>query len=112
MNDLHKFLHSGNVDARPVMGQTFEMGSQADLVGFFSEMDEKAAFELSGTMAEMDRVCVVDRALVNAGNEPKVDQLLEVEGVQMQIKAIKIDQSAYVLGLAMMDAEAEPDDPP
>lgn len=108
-NELHEFLHGGNVQARPVIGQTFTMGSQSDLVGFFSDMDEKTAFELGGTMAEMDRVCVVDRALVTAGNEPAVDQVLEIEGVTMQIKGIKIDQSAYVLGLSMLDAEADPE---
>ncbi len=108
MNDLHNFLHAGNVDARPVIGQTFTLGSQSDLIGFFSPMDEKTAFELGGTMAEMDRMGVVDRALVSAGNEPAVDQLVTVEGVQMQIKAIKIDQSSYILGLSMLDAEAEP----
>ncbi len=79
-NDLHAFLHGGNEQARPVLGQTFTLGSQDDLVGFFSDMDE-----------------------------PKVDQLVEVEGVQLQVKAIKIDQSSYVLGLSMMDAEADPD---
>ncbi len=109
MNELHDMLHDGNVQARPVIGQTFTMGNQSDLVGFFSPMDEKTAFEIGGTMAEMDRLGVVDRALVSAGNEPAVDDLITVEGVQMQIKGIKIDQSSYLLGLSMMDAEADPD---
>lgn len=112
MNELHTFLSAGNVQARPVIGQTFELGNQDDLTGFFSPMDEKTAFELGGTMAEMDRLCVVDRSLIDAGNEPAVNQLVEIEGVQMEIRAIKIDQSSYLLGLSMLDAEADPDAAP
>lgn len=107
MNDLHKMLHDGNEQARPVIGVTVTLGTQTAVPAFVSPIDEKTAFELGGTMAEMDRMMVIDRAEINPSNLPKVDQVVEVEGTQMVVKAIKADQSAFVLGLAMVDAEAD-----
>lgn len=107
MNELHAFLHACNEQARPVIGSLIDIGSQTGVACFLSPIDEKTAFELGGTMAEMDRVCVIDRALISSGNEPTPDLVVTVEGTKMTVKAIKADQSAFVLGLQMLDAEAD-----
>jgi hypothetical protein len=107
MNELHTFLSAGNVQARPVLGQTVEYGDQDDLIGFCSPMDEKAAFELGGSMDEMDRVLVISRDQFEEDNLPAVETDITVEGVLMRVKAVKRDQSAFVMGLAMLDAEVE-----
>lgn len=107
LNELHTFLSAGNVQARPVIGQTVAYGDQSDLEGFCSPMDEKAAFELGGSMDEMDRILVVSREQFDSDNPPAVETDITVEGVLMRVKAIKRDQSAFVMGLAMLDPEVE-----
>jgi hypothetical protein len=103
VNALHTFLAAGNVQARPILGDTFEFGSQDDLVGFFSPIDEKTAFELGGTMEDFDRSVVVGRELFDAGNLPTAEATFTFEGILWQIRALKTDASAYLLGLKAID---------
>ncbi len=108
MNLLHTFLAAGNVQARPVLGEQFDFKSQTGAdgpIGFFSAADEKSAFELGGTLDEMDRISVVARDEIDSGNEPAVNDTFSFDGVLLQIRFIKKDASSYILGLKMLDAE-------
>lgn len=107
MNALHTFLSAGNVQARPVLGDAFNYGTQTGLTGFFSSADEKTAFELGGTLDEMDRILVVGRDQFEAANLPKVDDTLEFGGALLQVRALREDASAFVLGLKMLSAQPD-----
>lgn len=98
-NLLHDFLHQGNVQARPVLGQLFDYGSQTGLTGFFTPTDEKLAFELTGYMDEIDFVLVADLDQFDTGNEPTTKSQLTYGSATYTIRTLKTDESAYVLGL-------------
>ncbi len=102
VNLLHDFLHAGNVQARPVLGELFDYGIQADLTGFFTQTDEKLAFELTGYTDEIDFVIVVDLDQFTAGNEPQVKTLLNYRDYLYTVRSLKTDQSAYTMGLKMI----------
>lgn len=103
-------LAAGNVQARPVLGETFDFGTQTGddaPIGFFSDANEQSAFELGGTLDTLDRICVVAKDEIDAGNEPEVNGEFTHGGCLLQIRAIREDQSAYVLGLKMLSAKPD-----
>lgn len=108
MNALHTFLSAGNTQARDVLGEVFQYGTQADLIGFFTPTDEKLAFELTGYMDEIDLVVVVDVNLFDSGNEPEVKTHLNYGVHQYTVRTLKTDQSAYVMGLKMIGPAVYP----
>lgn len=101
-NLLHQFLHQGNVQARPYLGELFDYGTETGLTGTFTPTDEKLAFEITGYMDEIDLVAVVDLDQFAVGNEPRVKTLLRKDGFVYSIRTLKTDQSAYVLGMKMI----------
>lgn len=98
-NLLHAFLHAGNVQARPVLGSSFNFGTQSGLTGTFAAADEALQMQLVGYLDEIDQILVADTALFDVGNEPKVGDLMTYAGAIYKIKSRKSDQSAHVLGL-------------
>lgn len=98
-NLLHAFLHVGNLQARDVLGELFDYGSQTGLTGFFTPTDEKLAFELTGYMDEIDFVLVADLEIFTSGNEPTTKSQLTYKSATYTIRTLKTDQSAYVMGL-------------
>lgn len=110
MNLLHDFLHAGNVQARPVMGESFNYLGQVGLTGFFTPVDEKLAFELTGYMDEIDFVIVVDVDQFDTGNAPAVKKPLHYGANLYTIRSKKQDQSAYTLGLKLLGPAPVPPD--
>jgi hypothetical protein len=98
-NLLHTFLHAGNVQARPVLGELFDYGSQSGLTGFFTPADESLQMQLVGYLDEIDVIGVLDVLIFNGGNEPTVKSLMTYAGETYQINSRKTDQSAFVIGL-------------
>lgn len=101
-NLLHQFLHAGNVQARPVLGELFNYGIQAGLIGFFTPTDGNLGFELTGYMEEINLVAVVDLDQFTAGNEPKLKTLMNYAGYIYSVRSLKTDESAYVIGFKML----------
>lgn len=103
-------LAAGNVQARPVLGESFDFGTQTGEnapIGFFSDANEQSAFELGGTLDTLDRICVVAKDEIDDDNKPKMDDEFDHGGCTLQIRAIREDQSAYVLGLKMLSAQPD-----
>lgn len=98
-NLLHAFLHGGNVQARPVLGELFDYGSQTGLTGFFTPTDEQLGFELTGYMDKVDFVLVVDLDQFTAGNLPATKTTMVYKTATYSLRSIKTDESAYVIGL-------------
>ena len=92
-------LSSGNAQAQPVLGTSFNYGTQSGLTGFFTPVDEKLGFELTGYLDECDLVAVVDLGQFTSGNQPVTKSQLTFSGATYTIRTLKTDQSAYVLGL-------------
>lgn len=109
-NLLHEFLHAGNVQARPVLGELFNYLTQVGLIGFFTQTDEKLAFELTGYTEEIDVVLTVDLDQFDAGNEPVEKTQLHYAGNLYTIRSKKEDQSTYTLGLKYIGAAPVPPD--
>lgn len=101
-NLLHAFLHAGNVQAQPVLGELFNYGIQANLTGIFTPTDGSLGFELTGYMEEINLVAVVDLAQFTAGNEPRLKTLMNYAGYVYSVRSLKTDQSAYVMGMKML----------
>ncbi len=110
MNELHQMLAAGNVQARPVLGEQFDFGTQTGEngpIGFFSDANEQSAFELGGTLDTLDRICVVAKDEIDADNAPEMNEEFTHGGCLLQVRAIREDQSAYVLGLKMLNAQPD-----
>lgn len=95
-------LASSSIQAQPVLGESFDYGTQTGLTGFFTQADEKTAFELCGTLETLDEIAVVAVAQFASNNLPVVMTNLTRFGVTLRIRALKFDQSAYILGLKMI----------
>ncbi len=104
MNLLHQFLHAGNVQARPVLGELFNWGTQAGLTGFFTPISGSLGFEAAGFMEEIDLLAVVDVDQFDAGNQPILEDknTLLREGNLYLLRSLKVDQSAYTLGFKLI----------
>lgn len=107
-NLLHEFLHAGNVQARPVLGELFNYLTQVGLIGFFTQTDEKLAFELTGYTDEIDFVVTVDLDQFDVGNEPVVKSQIHYAGNLYTIRSKKQDLSSYTLGLKYVGAAPVP----
>lgn len=103
-NKLHTFLHAGNVQARPVLGELFDFGSQTGLTGFFAPADEKSQMELVGYLDDIDLILVADVLIFTVGNEPAPNALMTYAGATFKISSRKTDQSAFVLGMKKITA--------
>jgi len=101
-------LLAANAQAQPILGDVFDFGTQTGIPGIFSPADERSTFELFGTMIQLDRICVVASTAFQAGNLPDINAQLVFEGATFAIRAIKRDQSAYSLGLKMLNAKPTP----
>ncbi len=114
MNLLHQFLHAGNIQARPVLGDLFNWQGQVGLTGFFTPTSGTLAFEMAGFSEEIDLVAVVDIDQFDVGNEPDLEaepkQTLLWEGHQYLLRSQKKDQSAYTLGFKMIGNTPTPTD--
>ena len=107
-NLLHQFLHAGNIQARPVLGEPFNYNGQVGLTGFFTPTDEKLAFELTGYMDEIDLVAVVDLDQFDSFNNPAVKTQVHYAGNLYTIRSLRTDQSSYTLGLKLIGAAPTP----
>ncbi len=101
-NLLHDFLHAGNVQSRPVLGELFDFQGQVGLTGFFTPTDAELAFKATGYLEEIDLVGVVDLDQFDAGNEPAVKSPLDYNGNRYSLRSIKTDLSSYTLGFKMI----------
>ncbi len=82
-----------------MIGELFDFGTQTGQTGFFTPADERAQMELVGYLGEIDTVAVVDLDQFDSGNEPALLALMLRNGATFEIKSIKTDLSAYVIGL-------------
>lgn len=98
-NLLHAFLHAGNIQARPILGELFDYGTQTGLIGTFTQDEERLAMEFVGYLSEVDTLAIVDLDQFDAGNLPAVKTLLVRNGATLSVRVLKSDESAYVLGL-------------
>lgn len=97
-NKLHEFLHAGNLQARPYLGQLFDWQDQTGLTGFFSQGDASLLAEVAGEMLLLDLAITVDIDQFESDNLPALGQTQEIDGVNYVLKTLKGDQSAYILG--------------
>lgn len=98
-NALHTMLAAANIQARPVLGDLFDFGNQTGLTGFFSVADEQTAFQAGGTLDQIDHIIVVAVDQFTAGNFPTANAKLTLADGVFVIRTLKIDASAYMLGL-------------
>jgi hypothetical protein len=99
-NFLHTMLAAANIQARPVLGDTFDYGTQTGLIWFLSAADEVTAFQAGGTLDQIDHVAVAAVDQFALDNLPVVNALITLNGSQIfEIRSMKTDASAYLLGL-------------
>ena len=98
-NLLHTFLHRGNVQARPVLGELFDYGTQSGLTGFFTPANDTLQMQLVGYLSEIDVIGVLDVLIFNPGNVPALNAVMNYQGAVYKIESVKTDQSSYVIGL-------------
>lgn len=106
MNDLHTFLTAANVQARPVLGDQFDYGTQTGAngpIGFFTAADQKTTFELTGTLEDLDRIAVVAVDQFVSGNAPSTLAKFTYLGKLYEIRTLKTDASSYVIGMKNID---------
>lgn len=97
-------LAAGFVQAEAVLGEPFQLGNPAagtTYTGFFSAADEKINLELAGYVDQIDTICVAGLAQFTSP-VPQVKTQLVRNGFIYTIRTLRVDFSAYVLGLQMI----------
>ena len=94
-NLLHTFLLDGFDQATDFLGEEFTLGS-VTTTGFFSQADEQTSIELTGVLDEVQLLCVCKTTAFVS--KPTINRNFTYQGSTYRLRAIKSDQSAYVLG--------------
>lgn len=96
-NLLHLYLASGFVQATPYLGESVTIGS-VTATAFVTPSDEKLAFELTGYMDELDYILTLNVADW-AADIPAVKDTFTMHGDTVQIRTMRTDESAYLVGV-------------
>lgn len=96
-NLLHTYLAAGFVQATPYLGESVTIGN-VTATAFVTPSDEKLAFELTGYMDELDYILTLNLSDW-VSDVPEVKDTFTLNGATVQIRSLRTDQSAYLVGV-------------